>query len=113
MISDVERNYQPREWEKATLDEVSSSSALGTFEMTYFCNSDSQRFKDMCLRGSGDRAILLDYEILSIGYEPTCGSMINRSRDGRLILTIFTEEGNHHYIEKTPSPSPIHIKSTN
>ena len=112
MINDAERNYQTREWEKATLDEVSTSSALGTFEMSYFCTSDSQRFKDMCLRGAGDRAILLDYETLSIGYDPICGSMVNRSRDGRLILTIFTEEGNHHYIEKTASPSPIRISST-
>lgn len=98
MISDVERNYEPRKWQK--IDGLPPGSrALNGIELLYFCNSDSQRFEDLLTRQRSDKAVLLDYELLSLDLDPTCGSMIRMSPGEKLILTVFTADGPLDFIE--------------
>jgi hypothetical protein len=95
MISDAERNYEPRDWTPVeTLP--SNRDGLLPAQLFYFCNSDSVRFADFITRDRGDKAVLLDYEIYSVGLEPDCGSAIEVN-DTHVFLTVYTSEGNKHF----------------
>lgn len=98
MISDAERNYEPRNWVEIS-DIPEDRRSLSVAELFYFCNSDSQRFADLVARNRGDTAFLLDYEILSLGHEPTCGSGLMKTSSEQIVLTVYTAEGNKHYLE--------------
>lgn len=98
---EIEKNYEPKTWQRIPHIPPGSES-LSPFELSYFCNSDSERFRDFLIRQRGEKATLLDYEILNLGYDPICGSAIMKSPGGKLILTIFSgpkAEDMHHYIE--------------
>lgn len=98
MISDAERNYEPHKWEE--IDDIPEDRRpLSMSELFYFCTSDSQRFADLVALGRGETAFLLDYEIYSLGHEPTCGCVLMKTGSEQVILTVFTSEGNKHYLE--------------
>ena len=98
MISEAERNYEPKEWVEIN-GVPPGSRALSPIELLRFCNTDSQAFQDLMKRQRADKAILLDYELINLGFEPTCGSHILQSPGGRIILTIFTADGPREFIE--------------
>lgn len=100
MITDyqreIEKNYEPQNW--TAIDDIPQGTlGLEPMELFYFCNSDSARFADFCRRLRGDKAMLLDYELLSLGFEPIQGSALRKLEDGTLILTVFTAEGGSHF----------------
>jgi hypothetical protein len=113
-ISDAERNYEPKNWTR--IDEIPQDArGLNAAEAYRFCNSDSQRFKDLLRAGRGEKAILLDYELLSLGYEPILGGSLERSEDGRTIYWAisagYVDDGKFaiHYYSTTDIKLPFVI----
>lgn len=104
MITDAERHYDPRKWAVLTEDDAVLTldfHALPPMDNWKFCNTTSQAFKDLVQMGRGDQAVLLDYELINLGHEPTCGSFIRRNPQGVLMLTVFTADGPIDYVEVT------------
>jgi hypothetical protein len=98
MISEAERNYQPKEW--VTVPNLPPGcTSLNQIELYRFCNTDSQAFRDQVAMGRADRVTLLDYELINLGFEPTNGSMISKTPGGKIALTVFTAEGSKNFIE--------------
>lgn len=98
MISDAERNYETRQWvEIEELPEI--VRPLGDALSFYICNTDSWRFDNMVREGIGNKAVLIDYELLSLDIDPRCGSMFQTTLNEKLIMTVFTDEGNRTFVE--------------
>lgn len=88
MISDAERNYEPRQWvETDDLPEI--VRPLGKALSYYICNTGSARFDQMLREGIGKKAILIDYELLSLDIDPQCGSMFSTTTNEKLIMTVL------------------------
>lgn len=97
-ISEAERNYEPRNWiEVGDLPEIvrPMGPALGF----YVCNSDSGRFQQLIREGIGHKAFLIDYELLSLDIDPICGSSIQVTAFDKIIMMVYTAEGNRLFIE--------------
>lgn len=99
MISEAEKNYECKNWKMLDKHFV-GAQFLSPIERYRFCNTDSQNFRDLVAMGKGHQATLLDYELINLGYSPTNGSYIQKAPDGRLLLTIFGDEGNVTYIQE-------------
>lgn len=101
MITEAERNYIPKNWEQVENGDprILFFRGLGSVELSRFCNTDSQRFLDLNNVGRGHEAVLLDYELIALGHEPICGSHIQVSAEGKLIFTVFTNDGPVTYLE--------------
>ena len=98
MISEAERNYEPRSWvEIDDLPEI--VRPLGQALSFYICNSESMRFDQLVRDGIGHKAVLLDYELVSLDLDPLCGSSLQTTADEKFILTVFAKDGNRTFLE--------------
>lgn len=98
MISEAERNYEPRTWQPIDAANLPRDlDGLQPHQLFYFCNSSSGRFDDFIRADRGHKAVLLDYEILSVDLDPICGSAVQMNGT-HVVLTVYTDDGNKHFI---------------
>lgn len=97
MITNIEKNYVPKEWTKVGAP-PKGSLPMNRMELYRFCNSDSQNCKDLDRMGRTG-VVLVDYELMHLGYEPTNGSQVMKTEDGRICLIVFTPNGSDFYLE--------------
>lgn len=100
MISDAERNYEPRNWIKVQ-HLPDDREGLNQIEMYYICTSSSQRWKDLLVQQKGERALLLDYELLALDHDILTGTLVQKSPTRGLCLTVFLPGWEiAYYVEK-------------